>query len=96
MKLPSCWNCEHEFKLRELVWNVRLHCPNCKKKQFLTKESRFNTLLFSPIPVIIISIMNSLNISWLVIIPISLCLLIIFMAIVPYFYRFTDKEAPFV
>ncbi|WP_339185246.1 TIGR04104 family putative zinc finger protein [Oceanobacillus sp. FSL W7-1293] len=96
MELPSCWNCEHEFKLRELVWSWRMRCPSCKNKQFLTKESRFNTFLFSPILMIVIFIMNVWNISWLIIIPVSFCLFIIFMLIIPYFYRFTDKEAPFV
>ncbi|WP_147207975.1 TIGR04104 family putative zinc finger protein [Oceanobacillus sojae] len=96
MKLPCCWNCQHEFKLRELFLPWKSRCPVCNKKQFLTKESRFNTTLFNPVILIIIFVMNIMSVSWAVMIPIVLFMLLICFSVMPYFYRFTDKEAPFV
>lgn len=97
MKLPHCWDCQYHFKLREIILPWKQKCPVCGKKQFLTKESRFNTSLFGFIPMTIIFMLNLfVKLSTLNMIIIGLFIILLFLIIAPYFYKFTENEEPIV
>ncbi|MFD1067437.1 TIGR04104 family putative zinc finger protein [Oceanobacillus locisalsi] len=97
MKLPSCWNCAHSFTYRELVWNWRLRCPNCGNKQFLTKKSRIQILLIElPMYIIVIPLITIADISLYIKFPAVLILILMTLFILPFWYRFTNKEQSFV
>lgn len=95
MNLPCCWNCRRKYQWKELFLRIK-PCPSCGEKQYLTKESRFQTLLFAPISSFLIFTLFLLELSLIFMISIVILLLIVTYSIFPYLYRFTDREQPYV
>ncbi|MFS0751222.1 TIGR04104 family putative zinc finger protein [Oceanobacillus sp. 1P07AA] len=95
MKLPRCWNCKHQFAWKDLCLRIK-PCPSCEKSQYLTKESRNNAFLFTPICSIFIVVMLSINVNNSITACISAIILFVIYSLLPFIYQFTNKEQPFI
>ncbi|MFD2638666.1 TIGR04104 family putative zinc finger protein [Piscibacillus salipiscarius] len=96
MKLPTCWNCDFQFKWSELLfilgWKKR--CPNCQEMQYVTSDSIKMTsylLIYDLIAIVFIWI---LPIDFWLQLLILIAMLLMTIIPIPYLIRFTNRKQP--
>lgn len=99
MKLPKCWSCKHSYKYMEALrffWSKE--CPNCGRKQNLTPQSNWRTMIPTALILFLPGylIRYYLEIAFLSYVYIGIGLFLIAMLITPFFFEFTNRSEAFI
>ncbi|GAE27219.1 hypothetical protein JCM9140_3347 [Halalkalibacter wakoensis JCM 9140] len=97
MVLPICWSCQKPFRWKELLFFIegRKKCKHCGAKQYSTTHSKWRSgVLVLPIVFIpsLLRLLFDFSFIWQLVLIFGL--FIVFFAIAPFYYQFTDKEQP--
>ncbi|MFD1040136.1 TIGR04104 family putative zinc finger protein [Virgibacillus byunsanensis] len=96
MKLPVCWSCDYHFKWKELLFviNGRKKCPHCRNRQYFTTHTHWKSgVLGIPLPISMI-VLNSFGFPFAWTIFIMFLTLLVYFAILPFQYEFTNEIQP--
>lgn len=95
--MPTCQNCGKEWMWKQTVktlFQFRLKCPYCGKRQYLTAASKSRTSMFGLIPIIALPIIGMFNFPWWGIGVLMTPVLIVIFIVLPYMIEVSNEDEP--